>query len=109
MVEADPGAQIEEGRECHAEELDGHGGLGDFEFGYVDESEGGGEGDVVEGPVEAEDGVEDDADQPAELVLAVAVDQLQGFVVLDDELAEPHELPGPLEVDCVERRVLAMR
>ncbi len=105
VVQSQPGAQVEQGGDGHPDELDGHAGLSELVLGDVDDAVGSGEGDVVDGPVEAEDGVEDDADQTAELVLRVLLYQLQRLLVLDHELAYPHELACTLQVDYSKVRV----
>lgn len=80
-----------------------------FEFGNIDDPEGRSQRNVIKCPVEAKDSVQDDADQSSELIVVTALDELQRLVVLEHELAETHELPSALEVDCMDSLVLAMR
>lgn len=100
-MEPEPGSKVDEGSYAHPDELDGHGGLAELVVGSVDEAVESRQREVVECPVEAEDGMEDDADQSAELVPGVSANEGHCLLVLDHELAEPHELACPLKVNCV--------
>lgn len=108
-MQPDPGPKIQQRGQSHPEEFYRHCRLRNFELRDIDDPEGSSERNVIKCPVEAEDSMQDDADQSSELVVVTALDELERLVVLEHKLAETHELPGSLEVDCMGDVVLAMR
>ena len=108
-MQPNPRSQVQQRSHSHPEELYRHCRLRNFEFGNIDDPEGCRQRNVIKCPVEAEYGVQDDADQSSKLVVVTALDKLQRLVVLQHEFAEAHELSSALEVHCMGGLILAMR
>ena len=102
MVKPKPGPQAEKSSNRHSNEFDSHSWLCELVLSHIDESESGKKGKVVKGPVEAEDGVEDDIDESSKLIFAFLINQIEGLLVLDHKLAKSHKLPCFLKMNWVE-------
>lgn len=98
MMEPEPTPQVKESSGSQGDEFYSHRRLINLIFRDLEHVEGAEEVNIICHPVEREEGVAEDPDQPAKLIPSLLFHELQDGVILADELAQPHDLAGPLEM-----------